>query len=68
MTATAHLPATTWAAAHRAVLSLLTVIVLAVAVTLAVVLLTRDSTAGSVLPDLPAYEDTCAGAMVGSPC
>ena len=69
MSSIAHLPATSWAATHRALSLVLAMVLMAATVTLAVVLLTRDTSSGSpAVPNLPAYDDTCASAMVGDPC
>jgi len=67
MSALAHASPATWAHAHRLLL-LLTLAVVLVAATVTVVLLTRDTTAATTLPDLPSYEDPCFGAPVGSAC
>lgn len=71
MSATAHLPGTGWAAAHRTLTVLLAaaVLLLATGVTLAVLLLTGGTTGASpTAPALPAHDDGCATASVGSPC
>ena len=71
MSAIAHLPGATWAAAHRALVLVLALLVVTAAVTLAVLLATRTSTAGSgptLVPELPRYEDVCPGYTPGTPC
>jgi hypothetical protein len=71
MSAIAHVPGATWAAAHRALFLALALVVVAVAVTLAVFLTTRTTTADSgttPVPELPRYEDTCRGYTPGNPC
>ncbi len=66
MSAIAHAPTRTWAATHRALV--LVLVLVAAAITLSVVLLTRDTTAATPgFPDLPTY-DSCAGAAVGTAC
>jgi hypothetical protein len=68
MSAIAHAPTRTWAATHRALVLVLAVVLVAAAITLSVVLLTRDTTAATPgFPDLPTY-DSCAGAAVGTAC
>jgi hypothetical protein len=73
MSAIAHVPGATWAAAHRA-LSLALVLFLSVVTdvaTLAVLLTTQTPTSGSgttPVPELPRYEDTCRGYTPGTPC
>jgi hypothetical protein len=67
MSAIAHLPGATWAAAHRALL--LAVFVVTVTVTLAVLLTTRTSTSGSTpVPELPPSQDVCPGWTPGTLC
>jgi hypothetical protein len=69
MSAIAHVPGATWAAAHRAVVLALTVVLMAAAVTVAALLLAGGSTDASPAgPAIPSVEDTCSGARVGSPC
>ncbi|WP_138731488.1 hypothetical protein [Modestobacter excelsi] len=69
MSAITHVPGAGWAGAHRALTVVMAMVLVAVAVTLAVVLLTRDTTAAVPgFPDLPAYDGTCANATVGAAC
>jgi hypothetical protein len=71
MSAIAHLPGATWAAAHRALLLVLAVLVVTAAVTLAVLLATRTSTSGSgttPVQELPRHEDVCPGYTPGTLC
>ena len=69
MSAITHVPGAAWAGTHRALTILVAMALLAVAVTLAVVLLTRDTTAVSpAFPDLPEYDNTCANAPVRAAC
>jgi hypothetical protein len=71
MSAIAHVPGATWAAAHRA-LSLTLVLFLSVVtdvVTLAVLLTTQTPTSGSTpVPELPRSEDVCPGWTPGYLC
>jgi hypothetical protein len=67
MSAIAHASPATWAHAHRLLLFVALAVVLA-AIAVTVVLLTRDTTAATTLPDLPYYEDPCVGAPVGAAC
>jgi hypothetical protein len=69
MSAITHVPGAGWAGAHRALALVVAMLLVAVAVTLTVVLLTRDTTSAVPgFPDLPAYDDTCASATVGAAC
>jgi hypothetical protein len=69
MSAITHVPGTAWAGTHRALTLVLAMVLVAVAVTLTVVLLTRGTTsAGTGIPDLPSYDDTCPNAPVGAAC
>ena len=69
MSAITHVPGAGWAGTHRALMLLVAVLLVAVAVAVTVVLLTRDtSSAVPGFPDLPAYDDSCASAMVGTAC
>lgn len=71
MSAIAHRTGSTWAATHRSLVIFLSVVLLlvAVAVTAATVLLSRDTSAPALAPGgLDSYPDTCFGAPVGSAC
>ena len=58
-----------WAGAHRALALVVAMVLVAAAVTLAVVLLTHDTTSAvPTFPDLPRYDDNCANATVGAAC
>ena len=70
MSAIAHAPAHAWAGTHRAflVVVMLTVLALA-AVTVAVVLITGDDTAGTTLaPNVPSGAVACQNAPVHTAC
>ena len=69
MSAITHVPGAGWAGAHRALALVVAMVLVAAAVTLAVVLLTHDTTSAvPAFPDLPAYDDSCASATVGTAC
>jgi hypothetical protein len=69
MSAITHVPGAGWAGTHRALVLVVAMVLVAAAVTLAVVLLTRDATSAVPnLPHLPAHDDACASASVGAPC
>jgi hypothetical protein len=71
MSAIAHAPTHAWAGAHRALLLVATLAVLAVAaaVTIAVVLFTGDDAASAPLaPNVPGSEVACQNAPIHTPC
>jgi len=70
MSAIAHLPGSIRVGTHRALALVLATVLLAAAVLVAVLLLTRETSTGAAPTDagLPGYDPTCATAMAGSPC